>query len=173
LRGVEGAASAAVYAALAVMFPPAYGFCGRNRRPPRDPANALLSLTYTLLHSEAVLAAHGAGLDPFVGFYHALDFGRESLACDLIEPLRPAADEFVLALIRNETLRADHFSIDAAQCTIGKAGRSRYYEAVESLLEPCRRRLTRSTGALVHWLVSGVVDAYDDAEEPRVANALG
>jgi hypothetical protein len=67
-------------------------FGGRNRRPPRDPANAVLSLGYTLLHFEAVRACYGAGLDPMIGFFHNLDFGRESLACDLVEPLRPRLD---------------------------------------------------------------------------------
>ncbi|WP_150538604.1 CRISPR-associated endonuclease Cas1 [Actinobacillus vicugnae] len=51
--------------------------------------NAMLSLGYTLLHSETVLALYGVGLDPYVGFYHSLDYGRESLACDVMEILRP------------------------------------------------------------------------------------
>lgn len=92
LRGVEGRAASVYFTALSLYLPPALRFQGRNRRPPRDPFNAILSLTYTLIHSEAVLAAYGAGLDPYIGFYHALDFGRESLACDLIEPLRPLID---------------------------------------------------------------------------------
>jgi CRISP-associated protein Cas1 len=158
LRGVEGSAAAAFFAGFAAILPGALSFHGRNRRPPRDPVNALLSLSYTLLHSEAVLATYGAGLDPFVGFYHAIDFGRESLACDLVEPLRPLADEFVLGLFRSETLRADHFSQTHDGCLLGKAGRARYYEAAELLLEQCRRALERSAGALVRWVTQGHVD---------------
>ena len=78
LRGLEGAAAASYFEALSEILPERLHFSGRNRQPPRDPVNALLSLTYTLLHAEAVLALYGAGLDPYVGFYHALDFGRES-----------------------------------------------------------------------------------------------
>lgn len=62
---------------------------GAQSPPAARSNNAILSLTYTLLHAEAVLALHGTGLDPFIGFYHQLNFGRESLACDLMEALRP------------------------------------------------------------------------------------
>jgi CRISPR-associated protein Cas1 len=141
LRGQEGAAAAFYFEALGEIIPAKLNFHCRNRRPPRDPVNAMLSLTYTLLHAEAVLALHGAGLDPFIGFYHALDFGRESLACDVIEALRPQADRFVLALFRQETLSADDFSDTAAGCLLGKAGRGRYYAAYETQAEHFRREL--------------------------------
>jgi CRISPR-associated protein Cas1 len=141
LRGLEGSAAAAYFQALAEVLPEKLGFHGRNRRPPRDPVNALLSLSYTLLQSEATLALYGAGLDPFVGFYHALDFGRESLACDLMEALRPQADRFVLSLLRKEVLTVDDFSTSDAGCMLGKAGRGRYYSAYEAHAEHFRREL--------------------------------
>jgi len=103
--------------------------------------NAVLSLTYTLLQSETALALYGAGLDPFIGFYHALDFGRESLACDLMEALRPQADCFVLTLFRKGILTADNFSTSEAGCLLGKAGRGRYYTAYETSAERFRREL--------------------------------
>ena len=68
LRGLEGAAQAAYFRAYTSLFAEALGFHGRNRRPPRDPVNACLSLAYTLVHFEAVRASHAAGLDPFLGF---------------------------------------------------------------------------------------------------------
>lgn len=145
LRGLEGAAAAAYFEALAEILPESLHFSGRNRQPPRDPVNAVLSLTYTLLHAEAVLALYGSGLDPFIGFYHTLDFGRESLACDLMEALRPQADRFVLALFRQETLSADDFSKTEGACLLGKAGRSRYYAAYESQAESFRRQLAEAT----------------------------
>ncbi|GHT84348.1 CRISPR-associated endonuclease Cas1 1 [Betaproteobacteria bacterium] len=141
LRGLEGAAAASYFTALAEILPESLNFHDRNRRPPRDPVNAVLSLTYTLLHSEATLALYGAGLDPFIGFYHALDFGRESLACDVMEALRPQADRFVLALFRLETLKSADFSTTNAGCLLGKAGRSRYYAAYETHAEHFRREL--------------------------------
>lgn len=141
LRGLEGAAAANYFQAMGEILPEKLGFHCRNRRPPRDPVNAVLSLTYTLLQSEATLALYGAGLDPFIGFYHALDFGRESLACDLMEALRPNADRFVLTLFRKEVLTADDFSTSEAGCLLGKAGRRRYYTAYETSTERFRRDL--------------------------------
>jgi len=112
LRGLEGAATAAYYQALAGCFTGAVGFAGtRSRRPPRDPANALLSFLYTLLTAEAadVLAAYG--LDPALGFLHGYRAGRASLACDLVEPFRSlAADRLALRLFNRNELRPEHFS---------------------------------------------------------------
>jgi CRISPR-associated protein Cas1 len=92
LNGIEGAAAAAYFAAFTRVFPPSLDFTDRNRRPPRDPVNAALSLGYTLLHFEAVQACYLNGLDPYVGFYHEPAHRRESLAADLIEPLRVHID---------------------------------------------------------------------------------
>jgi CRISPR-associated protein Cas1 len=158
LRGLEGAAAASYFEALAEILPESLGFRHRNRRPPRDPVNAVLSLTYTLLHCEAVLALYGAGLDPFIGFYHALDFGRESLACDVIEALRPQADRFVLALCRQETLTTDDFSRTESGCLMGKAGRGRYYAAYETQAEHFRRELE----AAVHDIARAIGGAKEE-----------
>lgn len=98
MLGIEGATATAYFQALAPHVPADLQFHGRNRRPPKDPFNAVLSLTYTLMAGDASLAAHTAGLDPYVGFLHALEFGRHSLACDLMEPFRPEADRFALGL---------------------------------------------------------------------------
>lgn len=144
LRGLEGAGAAAYFGGFADLLPERLKFPGRNRRPPKDPANAVLSLGYTLLHAEAVLALYGAGLDPFVGFYHALDFGRESLACDVVEPLRVEVDRHALMLFRTEKLRPDDFSQTDGACLLGKAGRSRFYAEWEPLAERLRKRLVES-----------------------------
>ena len=138
LRGLEGAAAHAYFDGLKAVVPDSLHFKSRNRRPPRDPFNALLSLTYTLAHAETAIALHGAGLDPCVGFYHQLDFGRESLASDLLETIRPLADRLCLGLVRKQTLTSDHFSTCDAGCLLGKAGRSRYYAAYEEYSEVLR-----------------------------------
>ena len=127
LRGLEGSAAACNFAGLRAIVPESLHFKSRNRRPPRDPFNALLSLSYTLLHAELVIALYGAGFDPYVGFYHQLDFGRESLASDLLEPLRPIADRFALHLVRQQILRAGNFTSNESGCLLGKAGRVRFY----------------------------------------------
>lgn len=141
VRGLEGAAAHAYYAALVHVMPPVLGFTGRNRRPPRDPVNVCLSLGYTLLHHHAVVACNAAGLDPLLGFYHRPAFGRESLACDFIEPLRPSVDLWAWELLRSRTLNADHFTQDKGACFLGKAGRSIYYNAWEGASKPWRRWL--------------------------------
>lgn len=138
LRGIEGSAAHVYFDGLKAVVPDSLHFKSRNRRPPRDPFNALLSLTYTLAHAETAIALHGAGLDPYVGFYHQLDFGRESLACDLLEAVRPLADRFCLRLIRRQTLTADHFSTSESGCLLGKAGRAHYYAAYEEYSEVLR-----------------------------------
>ncbi|MEH6873606.1 MAG: CRISPR-associated endonuclease Cas1 [Candidatus Competibacter sp.] len=150
--GLEGAGAAAHYAALTALFPPSLNFTGRNRRPPRDPVNACLSLGYTLLHFEAVRAAYGAGLDPLLGFFHEPAYGRESLACDLIEPLRPRLDAWVWTLFRERRLRAHDFVEDKGACLLAKAGRQTFYAAYEIWAPPCRRYLRRESYRLANGL---------------------
>lgn len=150
--GVEGAGAAAYYAAFAELFAKSLAFVGRNRRPPRDPVNACLSLGYTLLHFEAVRAAYGAGLDPLLGFYHEPAYGRESLACDLIEPLRPRLDGWVWGLFRERRLRAEDFVMDKGACLLAKEGRQTFYAGYELWVSPLRRYLRRESYRLAHWL---------------------
>lgn len=139
LRGLEGAAAACYFDGLKAVVPESWHFKSRNRRPPKDPFNALLSLTYTLAHAELAIALFGAGFDPYVGFYHALDFGRESLASDLLEAVRPLCDRFCLRLVKDQTLSArDDFSTTESGCLLGKAGRARYYAAYEGYSELLR-----------------------------------
>jgi CRISPR-associated protein Cas1 len=152
LMGLEGAAAAAHFAGLAALFPPSLGFTERNRRPPRDPVNACLSLGYTLLHAEAVRAAHRAGLDPLIGFFHQPAPGRESLACDLVEPLRPKIDEWVWELFRARTLRDAHFASADGACLLGKTGRQHFYAGYETIAPPMRGWLRRSCAMLVRSL---------------------
>lgn len=141
LLGLEGAAARAYFGGLAGVFAPALNFTGRNRRPPRDPVNVCLSLSYTMAHMQAVQHCVQAGLDPMLGFYHRPSFGRESLASDLIEALRPAIDLWVWNLLRSRTLREDHFSLDKGACLLGKAGRAIYYAEWEKNSATWRRYL--------------------------------
>lgn len=143
VRGLEGAGAAAHFQALGAVLPPQLGFAARRRRPPPDPVNAALSLGYTLLHFEAARAAYAAGLDPYIGFLHGVSFGRESLACDLIEPLRPAIDGWLWRLFAERALRAEHFHTEAGRCLLGKAGRGVFFGAYETFARPQRRVLRR------------------------------
>ena len=143
LRGIEGAAAAGFFLGYTRLFAPALDFTGRNRRPPRDPVNAALSLGYTLLHTEAVHAVHLAGLDPMIGFYHELDFGRPSLASDLIEPLRGQVEHWVWDCFRERLLRLEDFTREGEACLLGKSARQRYFAAYEVFARPRRRLLRR------------------------------
>ncbi len=154
LRGLEGAAAAAYFAGFTQLFTPSLNFTGRNKRPPRDPVNVCLSLGYTLLHHDAVHACQIAGLDTMLGFYHETSFGRESLACDLIEPLRPQLDDWVWQMFRDRLLRTEHFSDENGRCMMNKAGRQHFYAFYESHCHGLRRLLRRYGYALVKRYLS-------------------
>ena len=156
LRGIEGSAAAAYFKAYACLFAGGLGFEGRNRRPPRDPVNACLSLAYTLLNAQAVQACQISGLDPLMGLYHRPSHGRASLASDLIEPLRALADEWVWGLHRERTLRSEHFWYDGEACLLGKAGREYFYKAYGPLRRTAERWLRlQCRGLAKQWREAG------------------
>lgn len=113
LRGIEGESARAYFDAFDRMVREdrdSFHLDGRNRRPPRDPTNALLSFLYALLTNDCVAAAEGVGLDPQVGFLHCLRPGRAALALDLMEELRAIlADRLALTLVNRKQVTAAHF----------------------------------------------------------------
>jgi CRISPR-associated protein Cas1 len=110
LDGIEGAAAHAYFSALMAFNLSAMAWPGRKKHPATDPLNALLSLTYTLLMHELTALLEGAGLDPYLGFLHQVDYGRPSLALDLMEPFRhPVADRLVLTLVNRGMITAEDF----------------------------------------------------------------
>jgi CRISPR-associated protein Cas1 len=115
VRGLEGTAARTYFAAFPALILPAeeaFAFRGRNRRPPLDPVNALLSFVYTLLRHDVTSALEATGLDPQVGFLHRDRSGRSSLALDLMEELRaPLGDRLVLSLINRRQVRPDGFEV--------------------------------------------------------------
>lgn len=113
LRGIEGRAAHAYFDAfdeLILEDKPGFSFDGRNRRPPKDNMNALLSFLYTLLLHDVQSALESVGLDPYVGFLHRDRPGRPSLALDLMEELRPyLADRLALSLVNRKQVTAKGF----------------------------------------------------------------
>jgi len=110
LMGYEGNASAVYFPALSNGFSDDFGFTKRVRRPPTDPVNAVLSLLYTMLINRAYAAVRLAGLDPYPGFFHALEYGRYSLPLDLVEEFRPIiADSLTLSAFNLKALRREDF----------------------------------------------------------------
>ncbi len=143
LRGYEGAASNAYFSAFTELFSESLGFHTRTRRPPRDPVNAMLSLCYTLLHYEAVREIQVAGLDPTIGFYHCFDYGRDSLACDLIEPFRPRADRFVWEMFRDSKCSRGDFVQENEGVYLKKNARKWFYPVYEEWAEAVRKDIAR------------------------------
>jgi CRISPR-associated protein Cas1 len=110
LRGHEGLGSKAYFGILKQTLRAELTFEVRSRRPPKDPANALLSLAYTLLTDALFTACEVVGLDPYDGFFHADKYGRPALALDLVEEFRPiVADSVVLTAVNNRMIRVDDF----------------------------------------------------------------
>lgn len=113
LRGLEGKGAVAYFGVLDEMIlteKDTFAFRGRNRRPPLDPINAMLSFAYSLLAHDCASALESVGLDAYVGFMHRDRPGRTSLALDLMEELRPCmAERFVLTLVNNRILQPQHF----------------------------------------------------------------
>lgn len=108
--GVEGIASVLHFRALAKMFKGELQFCGRNRRPPQDEINSLLSLGYIMVMNEINSLLDAKGFDPYIGFLHSIDYGRPSLALDILEEFRIAlVDRFVLFLVNKRILQRKDF----------------------------------------------------------------
>jgi CRISPR-associated protein Cas1 len=128
LLGIEGTASRIFFQSYGQAFAPALSFSGRNRRPPRDPVNALLSLASTLQHGLAQAALLEVGLDPGIGVYHVTNNERASLACDLQEMQRHRIEYWIWTLFSQQLLRPNHFSTRSSACMLGKAGRAIFYQ---------------------------------------------
>jgi CRISPR-associated protein Cas1 len=109
-----------------------FDFSGRNRRPPRDAVNAMLSLGYSLLAKDLTIACYAVGFDPYMGFYHQPRFGRAALALDLMEPFRPLiADSAVLAAINNRMVTPKDFVQAGPGVALTPGGRKGFFRAYE------------------------------------------
>jgi CRISPR-associated protein Cas1 len=109
-----------------------FDFAGRNRRPPRDPVNALLSLGYSLLAKDLTVACYAVGFDPYIGYYHQPRFGRPALALDLMEPFRPLiADSAVLTAINTGMVTPRDFVRVGGSVALTASGRKGFFRAYE------------------------------------------
>jgi CRISP-associated protein Cas1 len=178
LLGLEGEAAALYFRALPALFTeavaafPAFAFDRRNRRPPADPVNACLSLTYALLTRTFASALSIAGLDPWKGVYHVERPGRPALALDLIEPFRPVlADSTVLTALNNGELKPDDFIFAAGGCNLKTNARRGLIAGYERRLDQetthpafgyqlSMRRLIHVQARLFAKLVTGDIPRY-------------
>jgi CRISPR-associated protein Cas1 len=113
-----------------------FDFNQRNRRPPRDPVNALLSLAYSVLAKDLTIVCHAVGFDPFLGFFHQPRFGRAPLALDLMEPFRPLiADSVVLSAINTRMVTAGDFVRAGNSVALTPDGRKAFFRAYEQRMD--------------------------------------
>jgi CRISPR-associated protein Cas1 len=154
LLGLEGQAASAYFGAFRRMLyasgpSSGFDFQARNRRPPRDPVNALLSFGYAILAKDAFSALLTVGFDPYLGFYHGGKHGRPSLALDLMEEFRAViADSVVLTLVNNGMLSTSDFIAWNGACQLTEAGRRTFFETYE------RRKSTIVTHPLFGYKMS-------------------
>lgn len=141
LLGIEGNAARIYFGAFASMLKPSgpgtsFSFEGRNRRPPRDPVNALLSLAYSLLAKECVVVLAGIGFDPYLGFMHQPKAGKPCLALDLMEEFRPLiCDSVVITSLNTGLVAVDDFLFTPAGVSLKDRGRRAFIEAYERRLD--------------------------------------
>lgn len=138
LLGVEGSAAAAYFGAFGQLLKQVdtpgftFNFSQRNRRPPADPVNALLSYAYSLLSRAWTVALVTSGFDPYRGFYHQPRYGRPALALDMMEPFRPLiADSCVIQAINNGEVRPTDFVGGPGRTNLSEAGRKRFIGTFE------------------------------------------
>ncbi|MES0872858.1 CRISPR-associated endonuclease Cas4g/Cas1g [Sinimarinibacterium thermocellulolyticum] len=139
LLGIEGNAAAAYFGSFSYLIKSeqggpnfAFDFHKRNRRPPADAVNALLSFAYATLTRACTIALVTSGFDPYRGFYHQPRYGRPSLALDLMEPFRPLiADSSVIQAINNGEVRPGDFVAAAGSVNLDESGRKRFLATIE------------------------------------------
>jgi CRISPR-associated protein Cas1 len=150
LLGIEGNAARLYFQNFAGMLKSAEGgseeaqaienmpfdFQTRNRRPPLDPVNAILSFAYSILAKDCTIACAGVGLDPMLGFYHQPRFGRPALALDLMEPFRPLiADSVVINAINTRRITPSDFVKTAKSYNLAPSGRKSFFQAYEARMD--------------------------------------
>jgi CRISPR-associated protein Cas1 len=135
LHGLEGAGSARYFGVFDRLLREPMGFDGRNRRPPRDPVNAVLSYGYVLLMHQCSAAAQVVGLDPYVGFLHSSQYGKPALALDLMEEFRPIiVDSVALTLVNNRIIQLEDFVEEMGAWRLKDAARRTFLTKFEERL---------------------------------------
>ena len=149
-----------------------FDFTRRNRRPPRDPINALLSYGYSLLTKDLTIASYAVGLDPMIGYYHQPRHGRPALALDIMEPLRPlVVDSAVLSAVNTGMVTSKHFVEAGKAVSMNPAGRRAFLRAYEGRMDQLvthpqlgyrvtYRRLLEIQARLLGKTLDGELDSY-------------
>jgi len=180
LLGIEGSAARVYFGAFSGMLKgdealrATFDMEGRNRRPPRDPVNALLSFAYALLTKDFAVTLATVGLDPMLGFYHRPRFGRPALALDLMEEFRPlVADSVVVGAINNGVVGPEDFVRGAGSAALSPAARRRMLQAHERRMDQLvthpvfgyrisYRRVLEVQARLLGRLLLGEIERYPE-----------
>jgi len=136
VMGIEGETTAAYFRAFGRMCLGELEFTNRSRRPPKDPINALLSFGYTLISNELLSILCAIGFDPYIGFFHGINYGRPSLALDIVEEFRhPVIDHFTLNLVNHRVLTASDFECREEEgIYLTDEARKRYFLHYEKMM---------------------------------------
>jgi CRISP-associated protein Cas1 len=182
LLGIEGTAARVYFETFGALLKPpgdvgdssalTFDFEGRNRRPPRDPVNSLLSLGYALLAKDLTISLQAVGFDPYLGFYHQPRYGRPALALDIMEEFRPlVVDSVVLSAVNTGAVRLTDFIRRGGAVTLTPSGRGKFLRAYERRMDEeithpifgyrvsYRRTLEVQIRLLARYL-SGEIDEY-------------
>jgi CRISPR-associated protein Cas1 len=176
LLGCEGSAARRYFKHFSTMLniseATTFDFNGRNRRPPKDPINAMLSFGYALLVREWTVALSAVGLDPYLGLYHQPRFGRPALALDMMEPYRPlVVDSIVISALNQKIIQADSFETTKVGCNLKEKGRKAFIRLFEQRLEKqithplfkyqlsYRRLFELQSRLLIRWL-TGEIEVF-------------
>ena len=180
LLGIEGTAARVYFQSFSRMLKRhdgdgdglAFDFAGRNRRPARDPVNALLSLAYAVLAKDLTVVTQAVGFDPFLGFYHRPRYGRPALALDLMEEFRPIiSDSIVLTAINTGVVQPDDFISRAGAVSLKEHGRTRFLRLYERRMDElvthpifgyriCYRRVLEVQARLLARFLAGEIPEY-------------
>lgn len=132
VRGIEGLAAKEYFAYWQNILPQGWKFEGRNRRPPRDPVNALLSFAYSLLQVQVTAGVHLAGLDPYIGFLHETTRGQPAMVLDLMEEFRPlVGDSLVFSVLKLGEIKLSDFEESLGAFRLKDKPRKTFLEAFE------------------------------------------
>lgn len=137
VMGLEGEAARSYFQGFAKMVLADFSFPGRRKRPPTDPVNAILSLSYTMIFNEIGSLLDGLGFDPYLGYFHSATYGRASLAADLMEEFRaPIADRLTLKVINTRVFAAQDFHAhpESGGVAFTREALKRYFAEYERLL---------------------------------------
>jgi CRISPR-associated protein Cas1 len=181
LLGIEGNAARMYFGEFAGMMKPdeeaggdalPFEMNGRNRRPPRDPVNAMLSLGYSVLAKDLTVACYAVGFDPYVGFYHQPRFGRPALALDLMEPFRALiVDSAVLTAVNTGMVTTRDFVRAGGAVSLTAGGRKAFFRSYEMRMDTLvthplfeyrvsYRRLLEIQSRLLARVVEGEIGEY-------------